>query len=60
MYKEKYLKYKTKYLDLKNQLGGARDIITNPYPTPASVRSFVPKMTLKKVALEAKRVKAKQ
>ena len=22
MYKEKYLKYKTKYLDLKNQLGG--------------------------------------
>jgi len=23
MYKEKYLKYKTKYLDLKNQLGGA-------------------------------------
>ena len=23
MYKEKYLKYKTKYLDLKSQLGGA-------------------------------------
>ena len=22
MYKEKYLKYKTKYLELKNQLGG--------------------------------------
>ena len=22
MYKEKYLKYKTKYLDLKSQLGG--------------------------------------
>jgi hypothetical protein len=25
MYKEKYLKYKTKYLDLKNQLGGNSD-----------------------------------
>ena len=22
MYKEKYIKYKTKYLDLKNQIGG--------------------------------------
>jgi hypothetical protein len=27
MYKEKYLKYKTKYLDLKNQLGGNSNII---------------------------------
>jgi hypothetical protein len=27
MYKEKYLKYKTKYLDLKNQLGGGPNII---------------------------------
>jgi hypothetical protein len=27
MYKEKYLKYKTKYLDLKNQLGGDPNII---------------------------------
>ena len=27
MYKEKYLKYKSKYLDLKNQIGGKRPII---------------------------------
>jgi hypothetical protein len=27
MYKEKYLKYKTKYLELKNQLGGGPNII---------------------------------
>lgn len=29
MYKEKYLKYKTKYLDLKNQLGGVSNTIQN-------------------------------
>jgi hypothetical protein len=27
MYKEKYLKYKTKYLELKNQLGGISNTI---------------------------------
>jgi hypothetical protein len=49
MYKEKYLKYKTKYLDLKNQLGGGpteeeaavcelcpteeEGVVCKPYPT---------------------------
>jgi hypothetical protein len=35
MYKEKYLKYKTKYTALKNQLGGEiRPIKMEPYTIP--------------------------
>ena len=42
MYKEKYLKYKTKYIALKNQLGGQRPIIMPGYdksqqPPPAQL-----------------------
>jgi hypothetical protein len=34
MYKEKYLKYKTKYIDLQNQLGGRRPIIMSQTQAP--------------------------
>jgi hypothetical protein len=55
MYKKKYLKYKTKYLELKNQLGGTRGIVTYTYKTSQPYRSFVPTQTARE-AREARRV----
>jgi hypothetical protein len=42
MYKKKYLKYKTKYLELKNQLGGNSDynIIQDGGSTPLWEKIF--------------------
>ena len=45
MYKEKYLKYKTKYLELKNQLDGISNTIQEggggswPWPWPTSTQN---------------------
>ena len=47
MYKEKYLKYKTKYNALQNQLGGIRPIILDGYAQKSSPQKPPPKPTPK-------------